>query len=232
MNEILTCRALGKRFGAHYALKGVQLSLERGRIIGLLGPNGSGKTTFMKLANGLLQPSAGQIEICGLPVGEQSKALVSYLPDAAYLPDWMNLYDLVEMFADFYADFRADVAHEMLANLQIDAKRALKTLSKGNKEKVQLILAMSREAQLYMLDEPIGGVDPSARDYILRTILQNYSPEATVLISTHLIRDVEAVLDEAVFLREGEILLHQPVDALRAQTGKSLDEYFREVFAC
>ena len=195
MNEILTCEGLSKRYGkGQTALDGVELHLEPGRIVGLLGPNGSGKTTLIKLANGLLQPSAGTVKIAGMTPGPETKALVSYLPDAAYLPDRMQVEQLVEMFRDFYADFDPNRAKEMLDRLSISPKAALKSLSKGNKEKVQLILAMSRQAKLYLLDEPIGGVDPAARDYILDTIIRNYNPEASVIISTHLIADVEKVL--------------------------------------
>ncbi|MFI3169344.1 MAG: ABC transporter ATP-binding protein [Faecalibacterium sp.] len=232
MNELLTCTALTKKFGATTALKGVDLTLTCGKIIGLLGPNGSGKTTFMKLANGLLTPSSGEIMINGMPIGPETKAVVSYLPDARYLPDWMKILDLVNMFAEFYADFNPDKAKYMLESLNIMPDKRFKYLSKGNKEKVQLVLAMSREAQLYMLDEPIGGVDPAARDYILNTIISNYSEHATVVISTHLIRDVESILDEAIFIKEGEVVLHTSADALRETQGMSMDEYFREVFRC
>lgn len=229
---ILRCRGLAKAYDQNFALKNIDLELHAGRIIGLLGPNGSGKTTLLKLANGLLQPTAGQILIDGQAPGPASKAIVSYLPDAAYLPDWMEVADLVEMFADFYADFDAEKAHEMLNALGIADIARLKTLSKGTKEKVQLILAMSRRARLYLLDEPIGGVDPAARDYILHTILSNYSEDAAVVISTHLISDLEPVLDEAVFLKNGQVVLHSAVDEIRETTGMSVDAYFREVFKC
>ena len=233
MNEILTCEGLSKRYGkGQTALDGVELHLEPGRIVGLLGPNGSGKTTLIKLANGLLQPSAGTVKIAGMTPGPETKALVSYLPDAAYLPDRMQVEQLVEMFRDFYADFDPNRAKEMLDRLSISPKAALKSLSKGNKEKVQLILAMSRAAKLYLLDEPIGGVDPAARDYILHTILSNYSEDATVVISTHLIGDIEPVLDEAIFLKEGKIFAHRTVDEIRETEGMSVDEYFREGFKC
>ena len=232
MEEILTCRGLSKNYGAKAALQNVELHLSSGRIIGLLGPNGSGKTTLLKLANGLLQPSAGEILVAGHKPGPASKALVSYLPDARYLPDWMRVGDLVGMFTDFYADFNAAKAAEMLSALHLSAADRLKSLSKGNKEKVQLILAMSRTAQLYLLDEPIGGVDPAARDYILHTILNNYNENGTVVISTHLIGDIEPVLDEAVFLREGRVLMYRAADEIRETEGKSVDAYFREVFKC
>lgn len=232
MEEIMTCRGLTKCFGHKAALDNVELHLDSGRIIGLLGPNGAGKTTLLKLANGLLQPTAGELRIAGARPGVASKAIVSYLPDAQYLPDWMRVGDLAEMFADFYADFNTDKAREMLRVLNISDGARLKTLSKGTKEKVQLILAMSRTARLYLLDEPIGGVDPAARDYIMHTILGNYNENGTVLISTHLIGDIEPVLDEAVFLKEGRVVLHRAVDEIRESEGKSVDEYFREVFKC
>ena len=233
MNEILTCEGLSKRYGkGQTALDGVELHPEPGRIVGLLGPNGSGKTTLIKLANGLLQPSAGTVKIAGMTPGPETKALVSYLPDAAYLPDRMQVEQLVEMFRDFYADFDPNRAKEMLDRLSISPKAALKSLSKGNKEKVQLILAMSRRAKCYLLDEPIGGVDPAAREYILNTILTNYNEDALVVLSTHLIEDVEPVLDEAVFLKEGRVLAHRAVDEIRETEGKSVDAYFREVFKC
>ena len=232
MSELLQCTGLTKRYGGKLALDHVELQLGEGKIVGLLGPNGSGKTTLIKLANGLLQPTAGSIKIAGMTPGPDTKALVSYLPDAAWLPDWMRVEQLVELFQDFYADFDSAKAHEMLARLELDPKAPLKTLSKGNKEKVQLILAMSRNARLYLLDEPIGGVDPAARDYILHTILSNYSENATVVISTHLIEDIEPALDEAIFLKEGRIFAHRTVDEIRETEGKSVDEYFREVFKC
>ena len=233
MSEILTCEALTKCYDKDKtALDGVDLHVNFGRIVGLLGPNGSGKTTLIKLANGLLQPTAGSIKIAGMAPGPDTKAIVSYLPDAAWLPDWMRVEQLVEMFRDFYADFDPAKANEMLEKLELSPKAPLKSLSKGNKEKVQLILAMSRNARLYLLDEPIGGVDPAARDYILNTILTNYSRDASVIISTHLIEDVEPVLDEAVFLKNGRIFAHRSVDELRETEGMSVDAYFREVFKC
>ena len=242
MSELLSCEALTKCYQKDKtALENVDLHIGFGRIVGLLGPNGSGKTTLIKLANGLLQPSAGSIRIAGMTPGPDTKAIVSYLPDADWLPDWMRVEQLVEMFRDFYGTpsqakayigFDADKANEMLARLNIAPNARLKTLSKGNKEKVQLILAMSRNARLYLLDEPIGGVDPAARDYILNTILTNYSRDASVIISTHLIEDVEPVLDEAVFLKNGRIFAHRSVDELRETEGMSVDAYFREVFKC
>ena len=232
MCDILTCESLTKCYGAKTALDSMDLHIGLGKIVGLLGPNGSGKTTLIKLANGLLQPTGGSIRIAGMKPGVESKAIVSYLPDADWLPDWMRVEQLVELFTDFYKDFDPARANEMLAKLDLQPKAALKTLSKGNKEKVQLILAMSRNARLYLLDEPIGGVDPAARDYILHTILSNYSKDATVLISTHLIEDIEPVLDEAVFLKEGNVFAHRAVDDIRENEGMSVDAYFREVFKC
>ena len=233
MSEILTCEALTKRYEKDKtALDGVDLHVSFGRIVGLLGPNGSGKTTLIKLANGLLQPTGGSIKIAGMAPGPDTKALVSYLPDADWLPDWMRVEQLVEMFGDFYADFDPAKASEMLAKLNLSPKAKLKTLSKGNKEKVQLILAMSRNARLYLLDEPIGGVDPAARDYILSTILNNYQKDATVVLSTHLIGDIEPILDEAIFLKDGRVFAHRNAEELREAEGKSVDAYFREVFKC
>ena len=215
MSEILTCEALTKRYEKDKtALDGVDLHVSFGRIVGLLGPNGSGKTTLIKLANGLLQPTGGSIKIAGMAPGPDTKALVSYLPDADWLPDWMCVEQLVEMFGDFYADFDPAKASEMLAKLNLSPKAKLKTLSKGNKEKVQLILAMSRNARLYLLDEPIGGVDPAARDYILSTILNNYQKDATVVLSTHLIGDIEPILDEAIFLKDGRVFAHRNAEAV------------------
>lgn len=232
MSELLECKGLSKRYGSLLALDQLDLTVGRGKIIGLLGPNGSGKTTFMKVCNGLLVPSAGEVTINGEKPGPETKAVVSYLPDANYLPDYMSVDDLLTMFEDFYADFDRKKAEEMLDRLDIRLEHRLKTLSKGTKEKVQLILAMSRQAQLYLLDEPIGGVDPAAREYILNTIIGNYSDSATVIISTHLIADIEQVLDEAVFLREGRLVFHRTVDEIRETEGKSVDALFREVFKC
>lgn len=233
MSKVLTCEKLTKVYGKEKtALDGIDLELDFGRIVGLLGPNGSGKTTLLKLANGLLQPTEGRIRIAGMAPGPETKELVSYLPDAEWLPDWMQVGELVQMFQDFYPDFDPAKAREMLDLLGIAPKARLKTLSKGNKEKVQLVLAMSRNARLYLLDEPIGGVDPAARDYILNTIISNYSKDATVVISTHLIEDIEPVLDEAVFLKDGRIFAHRAVDDIRETEGKSVDAYFREVFKC
>lgn len=233
MNEyILQCRDLSKKFSGRPALNGINMDIPRGRIIGLLGPNGSGKTTFMKLANGLLVPSGGSILIDGHKPGPETKQAVSYLPDKDYLPDWMKVKDLVKMFTEFYKDFDHLKAQDMLQRLSINDGQRLKSLSKGTKEKVQLILAMSRQAQLYLLDEPIGGVDPAARDYILNTIISNYNENGTVIISTHLIADVEQVLDDVIFIKDGSIAACTSVDDIREKEGESVDEYFREVFRC
>ena len=232
MSAILECKGLSKNYGSFRALCNLNLTLERGHIIGLLGPNGSGKTTLLKLINGLLTPSEGELLIGGMPVGVSTKRIVSYLPERTYLNDWMKVSNLLDFFSDFYQDFNRNTALEMLERLNINAEHRLKTLSKGTKEKVQLILVMSREADLYCLDEPIGGVDPAARDYILNTIITNYNENATVLISTHLISDIENILDEVVILKYGQLAMHTSVDELRAREGKSLDTIFREVFRC
>lgn len=229
---MIKCEGLTKKYGPLTALDNVNLSLGKGRIVGLLGPNGSGKTTFIKLANGLLVPSEGRILLDGKEPGVETKSYVSYLPDANYLPTWMNVGQLVDLFTDFYEDFDVQKAMDMLTQLGIDSKRRLKTLSKGNKEKVQLVLAMSRKAKIYFLDEPIGGVDPAARDYILNTIISNYSEDALVVISTHLIGDIERILDEVVFINQGHIVCHRQVDEIRDTEGKSVDQLFREVFRC
>ncbi len=232
MSVMVKCDGLTKRYGRLTALDHVNLSIESGRIVGLLGPNGSGKTTLLKLANGLLVPSDGEILLDGNKPGVESKRIVSYLPDANYLPDWMAIEGLLELFQDFYEDFDVVKAKEMLLQLNLDGSRKLKTLSKGNKEKVQLILAMSRKAKIYFLDEPIGGVDPAARDFILNTIIKNYSEDAAVVISTHLIADIERILDEVVFINQGQLVSHRIVDEIRETEGKSVDALFREVFRC
>lgn len=231
MNAILECKALIKRYGTKQALAGIDLALEPGRIVGLLGPNGSGKTTLIKLACGLLTPTGGEVFIDGRAPSKETNALVSYLPERIALPLWMTARQAMDFYGDFYADFRRDAAEDMVEKLRLEREQPIKAMSKGTREKLQLILTMSRAAKLYLLDEPIGGVDPATRDYILRTILTNYSEESTVLISTHLISDVETVLDEVVFLREGSVMLHESVDAIRAEKGRSVDELFREVFA-
>ena len=232
MDELFYCSGLTKAYGVKQALRNVNLSVGRGKIVGLLGPNGSGKTTLLKLANGLLTPTSGELRISGLKPGPETKKLVSYLPDASYLPAGMTVGRMLRMFADFYQDFNQAKAQAMLQQLGIRCEDGVKTLSKGNREKLQLILTMSRETELYLLDEPIGGVDPAARDYILGTVLRNYAGNSTVIISTHLIADVEPILDDAIFLKNGQIVLYQPVADIRAETGKSVDQYFREVFRC
>lgn len=231
-NPLVVCSGLTKSYGSFTALKNLNLNLERGRFIGLLGPNGSGKTTTIKLLNGLLQPTAGTVTIDGMQPGRGTHSIVSYLPDRACLDENMKVADIIDFFSDFYRDFDRVKATEMLNTLNLSSLSRLKALSKGNREKVQLILTMSRRAQLYILDEPIAGVDPAARDYILNTILANYSEDASVLLSTHLIADIERVLDEVVFLKDGEMVLHESVDTIREEHGKSVDMLFREVFAC
>lgn len=229
---VLTSRGLTMRYHNTVALDDLNLDLPKGKIIGLLGPNGSGKTTFIKLAAGVLTPKSGEIRICGETVGTVTKSLVSYLPDRPYFSKQRKIIELLDFFQDFYTDFDRSRAEQMLAALGIVKDMRFRALSKGNQEKVQLVLVMSRRAKLYLLDEPIGGVDPAARDYILNTIITNYDPEATVLISTHLIADVERVLDEFVFLYNGKVLRYGSADEVREETGKSLDELFREVFRC
>ena len=229
---VLECKNLTKQYGHVTALEDVSFSIEPGRIVGLLGPNGSGKTTLIKLANGLLTPSEGELRVCGLLPGKESHACVSYLPERTAIPTWMSVTQLLDFYQDFYADFRRDAAEEMLSHLNIPPKQRVKQMSKGTREKVQLIMVMSRAAKLYLLDEPIGGVDPATRDYILSTIIGNYDPEAAVVISTHLISDVEKVLDEVVFINQGRVMLQSSVDQIREEKGMSVDELFREVFKC
>lgn len=229
---ILDARNLTKKYKEKTALNGMNLRLERGKIIGLLGPNGSGKTTFIKLANGLLTPDGGEILIDGSNPGPKTKAIVSYLPEKTYLNDGMTVKEIIDFFKDFYIDFDEARANDMIARLNINLNDRLKNMSKGTKEKVQLILVMSRRAQIYFLDEPIAGVDPAARDYIIETIISNYDENATVIISTHLISDVEKVLDDVIFLKEGSVVLHKTVDEIREEEGKSVDTLFREVFKC
>ena len=230
--KTLECSNLSKNYGNKLALDNVNIDLEEGRIIGLLGPNGSGKTTLLKLISRLLVPTSGSIRICGIEPSDKSKALVSYLPDRNFLPNWMNCYELINLYKDFFSDFDEERAVNMINSLDIDMKMPMSKMSKGTKEKVQLIMTMSRHAKLYLLDEPIAGVDPAARHNILNTIINNYDENATVLISTHLISDIESILDEAIFLKEGNVVLHKNSDELRQETGKSIDEYFREVFRC
>lgn len=230
MSELLKCERLTKNYGGLVALNEVDLTVSSGKIIGLLGPNGSGKTTMIKIINGLLTPTYGKVLINGIEPGVETKKQVAYLPDNSYLNSWMTVEQIVNMFTDFYADFRPELAFEMLKKLGITPEAKLKNLSKGNKEKVCLILVMSRNALLYVLDEPIAGVDPATRDYVISTIINNYNPEASVIISTHLISDIEQVLDEVIFINQGNIVLHKTVDEIREENGKSVDELFREVF--
>ena len=232
MAPIVQCMGLTKTYGGKVALNQIHLTLERGRIIGLLGPNGSGKTTLIKIVNGLLKPTAGEIYINGQKPGIDTKYRVSYLPERTYLYAGMKVIEMVQYFQDFYPDFRMDRAYDMLNRLQIPPNERLKNLSKGTKEKVQLILVMSRDADLYILDEPIAGVDPASRDYILHTIVSNYNRNATILLSTHLISDVENILDEVVFIKYGNIILQAGAEQIRQNEHKSIDRFFREVFAC
>lgn len=232
MSTLVTCKELTKAYGKITALNRVSLEIESGHITGLLGPNGSGKTTFIKLLNGLLTPTSGELSVKNLPVGIESKKIISYLPDQSYLNMNHTVQEVLDYFGAFYADFDGERALRMLDSLHISPKDRLKSMSKGTKEKVQLILVMSRRAKLYVLDEPIAGVDPAARDYILQTILANYDPEASILISTHLISDIENILDQVIFIREGEICLQSSVDDIRMQHQKSVDALFREVFKC
>lgn len=233
MSELVEIHNLTKSYDKRKeVLHDLTLTLPRGRIVGLLGPNGSGKTTLIKLLNGLLVPDGGEILIDGEKPGPSTKAKVSYLPERTYLKNGATIRELLSYFQDFYEDFRTDRAKEMLAALRIEENARIRALSKGTREKVQLILVMSRDASLYILDEPIAGVDPAARDYILRTIITNYNENATVLISTHLITDIENILDEVIFMKEGRLLLQTSVEEIREEKGKSVDAYFREVFAC
>ncbi len=233
MSELLEFVNLSKTYDKrYYAVNHLNATIPKGKIIGLLGPNGSGKTTLIKMINGLLVPTEGAVLLGGLEPCPETKARIAYLPDRSYLDPHQKVEQILEFFGDFYENFSREKALNLLAGLGIDPSVKLSTLSKGNREKVQLILVMSRQADLYVLDEPIAGVDPAARDYILKTIIGNYNPEASVLISTHLISDIENVLDEVIFLRHGQLVLYTSVDNIREQHGKSVDAYFREVFAC
>lgn len=232
MENILECQNLVKFFPNCLALNSVNLAVPKGRIVGLLGPNGSGKSTMIKMANGLITPSSGRILINGMAPGIETKKIVSYLPERTYLNDWMTVNNMIDFFSDFYENFNRQKAYDMLQRLGVNPTLRIKTMSKGTKEKVQLILVMSREAELYLLDEPIGGVDPAARDYILDTIIGNYNENATIIISTHLISDVEKVLDEVIFINQGSIVLTSTVDDIREKENKSVDALFREVFKC
>lgn len=232
--NILECKNLSKSYdSSKLVISNLNLTFESGKIYGLLGPNGCGKSTLIKMIAGLLKPNAGEILVCGKPVSEQTKALVSYLPERTYFSNWMKVSQLIQFFSEFYDDFRPEVARQMLTELKIDENAQLKTLSKGTKEKVQLIMVMARNAKLYLLDEPIGGVDPASREYILNTIIGNYNPDSAVVITTHLIHDVEPALDEFAFMGYGgQILMSGNADDARAENGKTLDELFREVFRC
>ncbi|MDO5291890.1 MAG: ABC transporter ATP-binding protein [bacterium] len=232
MESLLECRNLTKKYGAFTALNNLNLTLNSGRIIGLLGPNGSGKSTLLKMINGLLVPTNGDIAMAGWLIGPSSRELISYLPERTYLPSSETVASFIDFFNDFYTDFDRIKANEMLSHLNINPKAKLKTLSKGNKEKVQLILVMSRNAKLYCLDEPIGGVDPAAREYILNTIMKNYNPTSSLLISTHLIEDIEDILDDVIFIQNGNLILYAPAEELRRKEGKTVDAIFREVFRC
>ena len=232
MSVLLECKDLSKCYGKKIAVDHINLQLQSGRIIGLLGPNGSGKTTLIKMINGLLTPTSGELLVNGAPVGVESKKVISYLPDQTYLNMHQRVKDIIAFFKDFYEDFDENRAYDMLAKLNISPNDRLKAMSKGTKEKVQLILVMSRRAQLYILDEPIAGVDPAARDYILEVILSNYNPDATILLCTHLIADIEKILDEVIFIQNGRILLMDSAESLRQREEKSIDMIFREVFKC
>ena len=232
MSELLQINSLSKSYGKKEALKGIDLIIKKGKIVGLLGPNGSGKSTLIKIINGLLEPTSGSITVNGNEPGVESKKVIAYLPERTYLNDWMKVKDLLQFFSDFYEDFDKQRAVDMLQKLKINIDDRLKTMSKGTKEKVQLILVMSRKADIYILDEPIGGVDPAARDYILKTIIKNYSENSSIIIATHLIQEIENICDEVVFLAYGEIILQGNVDEIREEKGKSIDTLFREVFVC
>ncbi len=232
MSSLLSVRDLTKKYGSVTALNGISFDLESGHITGLLGPNGSGKTTLIKIICGLLQPTKGSVTVKGYPVGVESKKVISYLPDTTYLDPSQNVEEIIRYFSDFYEDFDPGRAYDMLGKLNISAKDRLKTMSKGTREKVQLILVMSRRADLYILDEPIAGVDPAARDYILNTIITNYDENASILLSTHLITDVENILDQVIFIKDGDIVRFSTVDEIRSEEGKSVDSLFREVFRC
>ena len=229
---VLEIKNVHKKYLSHSVLEGVGFSIPRGKIVGLLGPNGCGKTTILKLISGLLQLDEGEIRINGICPGQQTKSMISYLPERSYLNDWMKISDILNLFSDFYADFDRERAEQMLTDLKISKEEKLKTMSKGTKEKVQLILVMSRRASLYLLDEPIGGVDPATREYILHTILKNFDENSSILITTHLIQDVETIFDQVMFLNQGKIVIDGEVDEIREKYGKSIDGLFREVFRC
>ena len=232
MNNILTCKGLNKSYGRFQALTDVNLDLKSGKIIGLLGPNGSGKTTLIKILSGILTPTSGIVSIMGNSIGVETKELVSYLPERTYFDRSMKVSECINMFSDLYADFDEQRAYSLMSRLAVPIDAKFRTLSKGTCEKVQLTLVMSRRAKLYLLDEPIGGVDPAARDFILETILNNQNPDSTIIISTHLIQDIESVLDEVIFLRNGHVVMHDTADNIRQTNEKSIDGVFREVFRC
>ena len=229
---LLEVSHVSKSYGNNRVLDDVTFNITKGKIVGLLGPNGSGKTTLIKLINDLLKEDSGTIKVEGLDLGVETKKLISYLPDKNYLNNNMTVLELLNYFKDFYEDFRIDKAKELIGKLDLDLNQKLKTMSKGTKEKVQLILVMSRKAKLYILDEPIGGIDPAARDYIINTILTNFSNDASLLISTHLISDLEKVLDEVIFLKNGKVVRSGSTDEIRKETKLSINDLFREEFKC
>ena len=230
--SLVSCKNVTKQYGNKMALNNISLEIEPGKIIGLLGPNGSGKTTLIKILSGLLTVNNGEVVISGNNIGPKTKKVVSYLPERTYINPHLSVKDMIDFFADFYSDFDSQRAYDMLTRLNINYNDRIKSMSKGTREKVQLILVMSRKADLYLLDEPIGGVDPAARDYILSTIITNYDENASVIISTHLISDIENILDDVIFIKNGDIVLHSSPDEIREQNGKTIDGLFREVFAC
>jgi len=233
MNEpLIQIHQLSKKYGKRLALNAIDLELPGGQIVGLCGPNGSGKTTLIKVLNGLLRQYRGEVLIDGHPPDIHTKSLISYLPDVTYLADWLSGREVIMMFRDLYDDFDEEKMNDLLAGMELDPRLRIKELSKGNKEKFQLALVMSRKAKIYILDEPIAGVDPAARDFIINTVLNNYAPDALVLISTHLIQDVEKIFDAVIFLKEGEVILFDEVESLRKKAERSIDELFREVFKC
>lgn len=232
MADILKCSNLSVNYGRKQALKNFDLNLELGKIVGLLGPNGSGKTTLIKTIMGLLKPAKGEVMINGMPPSHKTKALISYLPDNVYFDKNLKISQTVSLFKDFYSDFDKEKALSMIERLGVKENQSLKKLSKGTLEKVQLSLVMSRNAKLYVLDEPLGAIDPAARQFILDTVLGLYNPNSTLLISTHLIQDIEEILEEAVFIKEGSLVVHENSESLRKRTGLSLNNYFKEVFKC
>ena len=230
--KLLECKNLSKNYGTKQALKVVNLVIPKGKIIGLLGKNGSGKTTLIKLINDLLVPTSGEILVNGKPIGVESKKIISYLPERTYLDKSMKVIDVINYFEEFYDNFDSKKAKKLLKDLDLDLDSKLTNMSKGMQEKVQLVLVMSRKADLYILDEPLGGVDPATRDYILDTILSNFNEGASVIISTHLISDIERILDEVIFIDKGKIILTSDTDSLREKENTSIDEIFRRMFKC